>query len=167
MSGMAPHANIISFQTCLPGESDDEYTGCYYSLAISAIDDAISTGIVDVINYSISGGEAVWGDALSEAWLSANNAGIFVAHSAGNDGPGVSTSDKFAPWITPVAATDHGRVIDYSKTLSSFSGGVSLPSTITGQSNTAGITANVVYDTTSTNIFLFFSQPKKESGIHL
>ncbi len=151
MSGMAPHANIISFQTCLPGESDDEYTGCYYSLAISAIDDAISTGIVDVINYSISGGEAVWGDALSEAWLSANNAGIFVAHSAGNDGPGVSTSDKFAPWITPVAATDHGRIIDYSKTLSSFSGGVSLPSTITGQSNTAGITANVVYAGDFTN----------------
>ncbi len=151
MSGMAPHANIISFQTCLPGESDDEYTGCYYSLAISAIDDAIETGIVDVINYSISGGEAVWGDALSEAWLSANNAGIFVAHSAGNDGPAAATSDKYAPWITPVAATDHGRVIDYSKTLSGFSGGVSVPSTLSGQSNTAGITANVVYAGDYTN----------------
>ncbi|TPV60026.1 peptidase S8 [Aestuariibacter sp. GS-14] len=151
ISGMAPHANIIAFQTCLPGESDDKYTGCYYSLAISAIDDAIETGIVDVINYSISGGEAVWGDALSEAWLSANNAGIFVAHSAGNDGPAAATSDKYAPWITPVAATDHGRVVDFTKTLSGFSGGVSAPSTITGQSNTAGITATVVYAGDYTN----------------
>ncbi|NVK58182.1 MAG: S8 family serine peptidase [Alteromonadaceae bacterium] len=145
VSGMAPHANIISFQVCLPGENSDEYNGCYGSLAIAAIDDAIASGVVDVINYSISGGENVWGDALSEAWLAANNAGIFVAHSAGNDGPAAATSDKYAPWLTAVAASTHGRNIDFSKTMTNFSGGTSLPPTINGQSNTGAITAPVVY----------------------
>lgn len=145
ISGIAPHANIISFQVCLPGENDDEYNGCYANLAIAAIDDAIATGIVDAINYSISGGDEVWGNSLSEAWLSANNAGIFVAHSAGNDGPDPSTSDKLSPWITPVAATTHGRTLDLSKTIGSFTGGSGTPSTINGLSNTGSITASIVY----------------------
>ena len=145
ISGVAPHANIISFQVCEPGEDDDQYNGCYASLAIAAIDDAIATGIVDAINYSISGGEDVWGNALSEAWLAANNAGIFVAHSAGNSGPDLSTSEKLSPWITPVAATTHGRTLDLSKSIGSFSGGNSTLTRITGQSNTGAITANIVY----------------------
>ncbi|GGF57026.1 S8 family serine peptidase [Alteromonas lipolytica] len=145
ISGVAPHANIISFQVCLPGENDDQYNGCYGNVAIAAIDDAIATGIVDAINYSISGGEDVWGDTLSEAWLSANNAGIFVAHSAGNDGPDRATSDKYAPWITPVAASTHGRSLDLSKTIGSFSGGTTPPGGISGQSNTGAISAAIVY----------------------
>ena len=145
ISGIAPHANIISFQVCLPGENDDEYNGCYANLAVTAIDDAIASGVVDAINYSISGGEEVWGNTLSEAWLSANNAGIFVAHSAGNDGPDASTSDKLSPWLTPVAATTHGRTLDLSKSIGSFTGGSAAPATISGQSNTGAITADIVY----------------------
>ncbi|MDC8831026.1 S8 family serine peptidase [Alteromonas gilva] len=151
VAGMAPHANIISFQVCLPGENSDEYNGCYGSLAIAAIDDAIATGVVDAINYSISGGEDVWGDALSEAWLAANNAGIFVAHSAGNDGPAGATSDKYVPWLTAVAASSHGRNIDFSKSIINFSGGTTTPPTLSGQSNTGAITADVVYAGDYTN----------------
>lgn len=145
ISGIAPHANIISFQVCLPGENDDEYNGCYANLAVTAIDDAIASGVVDAINYSISGGDEVWGNTLSEAWLSANNAGIFVAHSAGNDGPDAATSDKLSPWLTPVAATTHGRTLDLTKTIGSFTGGSGAPSTISGESNTGAITADIVY----------------------
>lgn len=145
ISGIAPHANIMSFQVCQPGENDDEYNGCFSNLAVVAIEDAIASGIVDAINFSISGGEEVWGNTLSEAWLSANNAGIFVAHSAGNDGPDASTSDKLSPWITSVAATTHGRTLDLSKTIGSFTGGSNPPSIISGQSNTGAITADIVY----------------------
>nr|WP_269749803.1 S8 family serine peptidase [Salinimonas marina] len=63
LSGVAPHANIVSYQVCLPGETDDTYNGCYDSAIVKAIDDAVASGVVDVINFSISGA-AIPGPAL-------------------------------------------------------------------------------------------------------
>ena len=113
MSGVAPHANIISYQVCLPGDTGDtlEFNGCFPSLTVLAIEHAIEAG-VDVLNYSIGGGSASpWEDADSLAFLAARKAGIHVATSAGNDGPepGTVGSPGEAPWITTVGAGTHTR----------------------------------------------------------
>ena len=115
MSGVAPHANIISYQVCLPGDSGDaiDFDGCYPSLTILAVEHAIEAG-VDVINYSVGGGSSdPWQDGDSLAFLSARKAGIHVATSAGNDGPNPYTlgSPSEAPWITTVAAGTHDRQV--------------------------------------------------------
>jgi hypothetical protein len=39
----------------------------------------------------------------------ASNAGVFVANSAGNSGPGASTLDHPSPWLTTVAAATFRR----------------------------------------------------------
>ena len=39
----------------------------------------------------------------------AANAGVFVAASAGNSGPGASTVAHNSPWLTTVAASTHDR----------------------------------------------------------
>ena len=57
---------------------------------VAAIDQAVRDG-VDVINYSIgtTGGGDPFTDAVNLAFMNAASAGIFVATSAGNDGPGL------------------------------------------------------------------------------
>ncbi len=145
ISGVAPHANIISYQVCQPGNTGDTYGGCLGSSMVAAVEDAIETGIVDVINFSISGGGYPWTGALNAAWLSARNAGIFLAHSAGNDGPTPFSTAKHAPWVTAVGAASTGRSVEYVKFITDFTGGdFSLPP-IEGRSNTGGLTAPIVY----------------------
>ncbi|WP_172449359.1 S8 family serine peptidase [Bowmanella denitrificans] len=147
MSGVAPHANIISYQVCYPGEDDAVgFSGCPTDLVIRAIDQAIQDQ-VDVINHSIgAGSESPWTGAKGVAFLSAREAGIMVANSAGNDGPdaGTLSSNAAAPWVMTVAAYSHDRSYS-SKTIGSFSGGVNPPQTITGESKTGAITADIVY----------------------
>ena len=67
------------------------------------IDSAIADG-VDVINYSISDDDDPT-DPVQLAFLSAASAGIFVAASAGNSGPGASTMQHTSPWVTTVGAS--------------------------------------------------------------
>ncbi len=145
ISGVAPHANIVSYQVCQPGNTGDTYGGCLGAPMVAAVEDAIESGIVDVINFSISGGGYPWTGALNAAWLSARNAGIFLAHSAGNDGPTPFSTAKHAPWVTAVAAASTGRSVEYVKFLTDFSGGEFSLSPIEGRSNTGGITASIVY----------------------
>jgi hypothetical protein len=54
-----------------------------------AVDQAIADGIIDVINFSISGGVSPWKDSNSLSFLAAEEAGIFVAAAAGNTGTSV------------------------------------------------------------------------------
>ncbi|WP_323135716.1 S8 family serine peptidase [Micromonospora peucetia] len=103
VSGVAPRANIISYKVCMS-------IGCLSSATIAAVDQAIADG-VDVLNYSISGRDDPWNDLVDQAFLEAYTAGIFVAASAGNSGPGPSTVAKTAPWNMSVAAVSHERVI--------------------------------------------------------
>ena len=114
VSGVAPHANIVSYQVCLPGEDDAiNFRGCYPSLTVLAVEHAIEAG-VDALNYSIGGGSSdPWQDADALAFLSARKAGIHVATSAGNSGPDAGTvgSPGDAPWITTVAAGTHDRAV--------------------------------------------------------
>ncbi|WP_144210729.1 S8 family serine peptidase [Shewanella donghaensis] len=152
MSGVAPRANIIAYQVCYPGDGSfgdewqpsDQYTGCPGEALVSAVEDAI-VDQVDVINFSIGGGESnPWESALEMAFLSAREAGIVVAASAGNSG--YSYIDHVAPWITSVAATTHGRTIEFSeKRLESLSGGdTSPPSDLIGAGYTEAFTGNIV-----------------------
>ena len=122
ISGVAPHANIVSYQVCLPGEDDAiGFNGCFPSLTVLAVEHAIEAG-VDVLNYSVGGGTTnPWNDADSLAFLSARQAGIHVATSAGNSGPEAGTvgSPGDAPWISSVANATHNRDIAHYVTLGS------------------------------------------------
>ncbi|WP_283106882.1 S8 family serine peptidase [Shewanella surugensis] len=148
MSGVAPHANIVSYQVCKPGDDDAiGFNGCYPSLTVLAVEHAIENG-VDALNYSIGGGTSdPWQDADALAFLAARKAGIHVATSAGNDGPDPETvgSPGDAPWLTTVAAYTHDR--DYAeKTLSGFGGGdTTAPSTLTGKAASGAVTGSIVY----------------------
>nr|WP_283106337.1 S8 family serine peptidase [Shewanella submarina] len=154
VSGVAPHANIVSYQVCYPGEDDAiRFAGCLPSLTVLAVEHAIESG-VDALNYSIGGGSSnPWNDADALAFLAARKAGIHVATSAGNDGPEPSTvgSPGDAPWITSVAAYTHDR--DFSdKTLDGFTGGdTTAPESLTGKAMTAGVSGSIVYAGDFTN----------------
>lgn len=102
ISGVAPRARIIAYKAL--GE-----LGGYTSDLAAAIDYAVADG-VDVINYSIGGGASLlFADDI--AFLFAVDAGVFVATSAGNSGPGPATvgSPAVLPWLTAVGASFPNR----------------------------------------------------------
>ena len=110
-SGVAPRANLVTYRVC--AQAEPETGGCIGSAILAAIDQAIEDG-VDVINYSI-GSEArdPWASGgISNAFLAARNAGIFVVTSAGNAGPDSGTigSPANAPWIVAVGDATHNRI---------------------------------------------------------
>lgn len=106
ISGVAPHANVVAFLACP--------SSCPTSATAASVNQAVADGVVDVLNFSISGGTSPWADSTSLAFLGAHNAGIFVAASAGNDGPGPSTINHVEPWTTTVAASTHDRVLGFT-----------------------------------------------------
>ncbi len=118
ISGVAPRANIISYQACFPGDGSysQTYVGCPGDVLIAAIEDAIKDG-VDVINFSIGSIEKQpWYNAIELAFLSAREAGVSVAAAAGNLGDrGDSLIDHVSPWLTSVGATTHGQIISADK----------------------------------------------------
>jgi len=155
MSGVAPHANIISYQVCLPGNTGDTYAGCPTDATLAAIDDAIADE-VDVLNYSIGGTTPFdpWNSAVEIAFLSANAAGVFVATSAGNSGPEPKTTTKASPWYTSVAAANHGndRIFGEDKAVGTFSGGdTAVPADIAGGGINGSFTGDIVYAGDYTN----------------
>jgi len=105
ISGMAPRARIAVYKVCW-GISPDG--GCFSSDSVAAIDQAVADG-VDVLNFSISGTSTNFLDPVEVAFLFAADAGVFVANSAGNNGPGASTVAHPSPWLTTVAAGTHDR----------------------------------------------------------
>ncbi len=141
VAGVAPHANIVSYRVCTP-------TGqCTPSAAVAAVDQVIQDGIADSLNYSISGGFLPWSDPVSQSFLAANNAGIFVAAAAGNTSATVSkalegTANHFEPWVATVAATtnDHAAT---SIVLRASGGAFALPGFGVKPGN-AGSTAGAV-----------------------
>ncbi len=144
ISGVAPHANIVAYQICSPGDTGDTYSGCPGAAIVAALDDAVADG-VDVINYSISGGGDPWSSATEMAFLSAQEAGIFAAVSAGNSGPDANTTEKSAPWYTAVAAATHGREVAFEKEIGTFTGGDTALAAIPGNSASGEITAPIVW----------------------
>jgi subtilisin family serine protease len=107
-SGMAPGAKVAMYKVCWDGKAPVP-DGCYDSDSVAAINDAVVDG-VDVLNYSIGGTtESSDLDPVEQAFRGAANAGVFVANSAGNSGPGASTLDHPSPWLTTVAAATFRR----------------------------------------------------------
>jgi subtilisin family serine protease len=126
-SGVAPRANIIAYQVCVPS--------CPTASTTAAVNQAVIDG-VDVLNYSISGGTNPYVDTTAEAFRNAAAAGVTSAASAGNAGPGAGTVTHQAPWLMTVAASTHDRAI-LNRVTELNSTGDSLPDLL-GQSPTVG-----------------------------
>lgn len=108
IAGVAPRANIVAYDTCYTNVATGQGL-CPNVATTAAVNQAVADGIVDVLNYSIGGGTNPWGDAISQAFLNAVDAGIYVAASAGNSGPGEATLGHHQPWVSTTAAAQHGR----------------------------------------------------------
>ena len=106
ISGVAPRANLIAYDACYTTGSGQG--SCLNVSLLAAVNQAVADG-VDVINYSIGGGNDPWNDPISMAFLSANLAGTFIAAAAGNSGPFSASVGHVEPWVTTVAASTHGR----------------------------------------------------------
>jgi hypothetical protein len=119
ISGIAPRAHVIMYKVC--GDQ-----GCFSSDSAAAVQKAITDG-VNVINFSISGGNNPYGDAVELAFLDAYNAGVFVAASAGNSGPTPETVAHRGPWVTTVAASTADR--SFNNTVSVNGGALTLNGT--------------------------------------
>ena len=107
ISGMAPRARIAAYKALWSTQDASTASGSTSDL-VAAIDTAVRDG-VDVITYSISGTRTNFRDPAEIAFMYAADAGIFVATSAGNDGPDTGTVAHPSPWVTTVAAGTHNR----------------------------------------------------------
>jgi hypothetical protein len=83
---------------------------------VKAIDQAVADG-VDVLNLSLGGGGNTPASPVMISLFNAAAAGVFVAASAGNMGPGTATVENTGPWVTTVAAAHGGRRISAVLTL--------------------------------------------------
>ncbi|MDR6905950.1 subtilisin family serine protease [Agromyces sp. 3263] len=115
ITGIAPRARVAAYKALWSAEDGSTANG-YNSDIVAAIDQAVADG-VDVINFSVSGTASDLLDAAEIAFLNAAASGIFVAASAGNDGPTAGTVAHPSPWVTTVAAGTHNRSLVGSVTL--------------------------------------------------
>lgn len=146
ISGIAPRARVSAYKVCwnadyvTPAGIDE--AGCFGGDSMMAIDTAVADG-VDVINYSISGSRTSLIAPQTLAMLNAENAGVFVAVSAGNSGPTAVTVGTPAPWVTSVAASTYDGItaingVDVTigdaptEALPFTEGGITAPLTETG-----------------------------------
>ncbi|HMB56633.1 MAG TPA: S8 family serine peptidase [Arenimonas sp.] len=127
MSGVAPHANLITYKAC------EAQSSCQGTWLLAAIQQAV-VDQVDVINFSIGGGASdPWSTLASgatddsEAFLNARAAGVTIAAAAGNDGPDPGTLGNPAnsPWVLAVAAATHDRAV--ANRLINMTGGTTPP----------------------------------------
>lgn len=109
--GGSPSTRIASYKAC----SDE---GCSGATIMKAIDDSIKDG-VDMISISIGMSYLFQSDYLSDpiaiGAFHAEQMGVLVICSAGNDGPDPYTVVNSAPWIFTVAASNIDR--DFQSTI--------------------------------------------------
>ena len=147
ISGVAPHANVISYKACtstvFPVLGSCPLTAIYASVEQATAD------VVDVINFSIGGGSSdPWTGILGQPFFGTQAAGVFVAASAGNAGPNPQTigSPSNAPWVMSVGASTHDRRPTGTVTTSSATG--AGPS-FTGMTVTSGLASTALIDAKS------------------
>ena len=103
--GGSPYARIAIYKAC----SED---GCPGSTTLKAIDDAIKDG-VDIISISIGMSSLFQSDFLKDpiaiGAFHAEQMGVMVVCSGGNEGPDPFTIINAAPWIFTVAASNIDR----------------------------------------------------------
>jgi subtilisin family serine protease len=136
VSGIAPRARVAAYKACWD-------VGCFITDLAAAIDAAVADG-VDVINYSIGSDTPSINIPVpsdERSFLFAARAGVFVANSAGNAGPGAATvgSPSAVPWVTSVGASTQDRTFEATATLG---GGAS----VTGASVTEGVASSPLVD---------------------
>jgi subtilisin family serine protease len=102
ISGMAPRARIAAYKVCWLAPNATNFR-CFFSDSAKATDDAVADG-VDVINFSV-GTAPAFNDPQDLAFLDAVSAGVFVARSAGNEGPDPGTTAAGEPWVMSVGAS--------------------------------------------------------------
>ncbi|KAK9287129.1 hypothetical protein L1049_015540 [Liquidambar formosana] len=99
--GVAPKARLAVYKVCWKN------SGCFDSDILAAFDTAVADG-VDVISISIGGGDGIsspyYLDPIAIGAYGAVSRGVFVASSAGNDGPNGLSVTNLAPWLTTVGA---------------------------------------------------------------
>lgn len=115
ISGVAPHANIIAYDVCKNGPSD-QGGGCEGAALLAAVnqvvaDVAVLPNGIAAINYSISGGVNPYNDPVELAFLAATDVGVYVSTSAGNSGPDAGTVAHVSPWVASTAASTHNRTV--------------------------------------------------------
>ncbi|MEL6301581.1 MAG: S8 family serine peptidase [Pseudomonadota bacterium] len=108
IQGMAPRARIAVYKVCWLSPGATNFS-CFFSDSAAATDAAVADG-VDVLNFSV-GTAASFTDQQDLAFLDATAAGVFVARSAGNSGPGFATTNAGEPWVTTVGASTSDGVI--------------------------------------------------------
>jgi uncharacterized repeat protein (TIGR01451 family) len=135
ISGVAPHANLIMYDACVDG--------CPGAALLAAANQALADG-VDVINYSISGGNNPYYDSVELAFLALTDAGVYVSTSAGNNGPAAGSVAHRSPWVASTAASTHDRV--FANSLVDMAGDTPAPADMVGRSMTIGYgPAPIVY----------------------
>ncbi|KAL8128456.1 hypothetical protein V2J09_017611, partial [Rumex salicifolius] len=99
--GVAPKARLAVYKVCWRN------AGCFDSDILAAFDAAVADG-VDVISISIGGGDGIstpyYLDPIAIGSYGAVARGVFVASSAGNDGPNEMSVTNLAPWLMTVGA---------------------------------------------------------------
>ncbi|XP_062216219.1 subtilisin-like protease SBT1.6 [Phragmites australis] len=99
--GVAPKARVAAYKVCWKG------AGCLDSDILAGFDRAVADG-VDVISVSIGGGSGVTSpfylDPIAIGSYGAVSRGVFVATSAGNEGPTAMSVTNLAPWLATVGA---------------------------------------------------------------
>jgi uncharacterized repeat protein (TIGR01451 family) len=133
ISGVLPHASIIAYDVCIDS--------CPGSALIAAMEQVVIDAAnlpdgVHALNYSISGGGDPYNDSVELAFLNATAAGVYVAASAGNAGPGASTNGHSGPWVSTTGASTHSRTIPNS--LTDINSGGGALGDITGLGLTSG-----------------------------
>lgn len=108
--GGAPTSRVAIYKACSMG-------GCSGSAVLKAIDDAVSDG-VDVISISIGMSSVFQSDFITDpialGAFHAQQKGVLVVCSGGNDGPNPKTVVNSAPWILTVAASSIDRTFQSS-----------------------------------------------------
>jgi subtilisin family serine protease len=114
ISGVAPCARVITYKVC--GTNTCDGTAIQQAIQQSIVDQ------VDVVNYSISGGNNPWTDS-DRGFLDMVNGDILVAASAGNtraapNDIATGAVNHRGPWVLTVANSTHDRVEGNSISLS-------------------------------------------------
>ncbi len=119
LSGVAPRARLAAYKACnaYTNATGARQNSCYTGDTMAAIDKAVADG-VDVINFSIGGSETSVAGLVAQSFKGAAKAGVFVAASAGNSGPG-NTVAHIAPWNATVGNSTHDRYTEAKVTLGS------------------------------------------------